>query len=175
MLGYTQEELESNFVEEIELAAEKLKLSRIELLEQMRVWYNGYRFHPDADSVYNPVSSNLFFEQQEFQNFWFATGTPSFLVNILKAEGVFDLHFPATSLSGFESFELDQIKPIALLFQTGYLTIQSKDEDGLVSLDYPNKEVRDSMLEVLIMYQRRAHRQPGGDRYPHLHPGVQTE
>lgn len=150
MLGYTQEELESNFVEEIELAAEKLKLSRAELLEQMRVWYNGYRFHSDADSVYNPVSSNLFFEQQEFQNFWFATGTPSFLVNILKAEGVFDLHFPATSLAGFESFELDQIKPIALLFQTGYLTIQSKDEDGLVSLDYPNKEVRDSMLEVLI-------------------------
>ena len=72
------------------------------------------------------------------------------MVNILKAEGVFDLHFPAASLSGFESFELDQIKPIALLFQTGYLTIQSKDEDGLVSLDYPNKEVRDSMLEVLI-------------------------
>jgi hypothetical protein len=150
MLGYTQEELESNFVEEIELAAEKLKLSRVELLDQMRVWYNGYRFHSDADSVYNPISSNLFFEQQEFQNFWFATGTPSFLVNILKAEGVFDLHFPATTLSGFESFELDQIKPIALLFQTGYLTIQSKDEDGLVSLDYPNKEVRDSMLEVLI-------------------------
>lgn len=150
MLGYTQEELESNFVEEIELAAEKLKRSKAELLEQMRVWYNGYRFHSDADSVYNPVSSNLFFEQKEFQNFWFATGTPSFLVNILKAEGVFDLHFPATSLSGFESFELDQIKPVALLFQTGYLTIQSKDEDGLVSLDYPNKEVRDSMLEVLI-------------------------
>ncbi|WP_373551544.1 AAA family ATPase [Haliscomenobacter sp.] len=150
MLGYTQEELESNFVEEIELAAEKLKLSRIELLEQMRVWYNGYRFEEDAVRVYNPVSTNLFFEQQKFLNFWFATGTPSFLVNILKAEGVFDLHFPATSLSGFESFELDQIKPVALLFQTGYLTIQSKDEDGLVSLDYPNKEVRDSMLEVLI-------------------------
>jgi Predicted AAA-ATPase/PD-(D/E)XK nuclease superfamily len=150
MLGYTQEELESNFVEEIELAAEKLKLSKAELLEQMRFWYNGYRFHSDAASVYNPVSSNLFFEQKEFQNFWFATGTPSFLVNILKTEGLFDLHFPATSLSGFESFELDQIKPFALLFQTGYLTIQSKDEDGLVSLDYPNKEVRDSMLEVLI-------------------------
>lgn len=150
MLGYTQEELESNFVEEIELAAEKLKLSRAELLDQMRLWYNGYRFEEDAIRVYNPVSSNLFFEQQKFQNFWFATGTPSFLVNILKAEGVFDLHFPATSLAGFESFELDQIKPIALLFQTGYLTIQSKDEDGLVSLDYPNKEVRDSMLEVLI-------------------------
>jgi hypothetical protein len=150
MLGYTQEELESNFVEEIELAAQKLNLPRAELLEQMRIWYNGYRFHPNSDRVYNPVSSNLFFEHQEFQNFWFATGTPSFLVNLLKSEGVFDLHFPATSLAGFESFELDQLKPIAILFQTGYLTIQGKDEDGLVNLDYPNKEVRDSMLEVLI-------------------------
>lgn len=149
MLGYTQEELESNFAAEIELAAQKLNLSRAELLQQMRVWYNGYRFHPNADSVYNPVSSNLFFEQKEFQNFWFATGTPSFLVHLLKSEGLFDLHFPATSLSGFESFELDQLKPIAILFQTGYLTMQGKDEDGLINLDYPNKEVRDSMLEVL--------------------------
>lgn len=90
-----------------------------------------------------------FLEQQKFRNLWFATGTLSFLVNILKVEGLFDLHFPATSLSEFESFDLDQIKPVAMLFQTGYLT-QSKDEDGLVSLDYPNKEVRDSMLEVLI-------------------------
>jgi hypothetical protein len=150
MLGYTQEELESNFGEEIEMTAQKLNLSRAELLDEMRVWYNGYRFHTNADRVYNPVSCNLFFGSQEFQNFWFATGTPSFLVSILKAEGVFDLHFPATSLSGFESFELDKLKPIAILFQTGYLTIHSKDEDGLVSLDYPNKEVRDSMLEVLI-------------------------
>jgi PAS domain-containing protein len=149
MLGYTQEELESNFGEEIEMTATKMNLTRAELLEEMRVWYNGYRFHPDSNRVYNPVSSNLFFVHQEFQNFWFATGTPSFLVSILKAEGVFDLHFPATSLSGFESFELDKLKPIAILFQTGYLTIHSKDEDGLVSLDYPNKEVRDSMLEVL--------------------------
>jgi hypothetical protein len=150
MLGYTQEELESNFGEEIEMTAQKLNLSRAELLDEMRVWYNGYRFEEDAPRVYNPVSTNLFFENQKFQNFWFSTGTPSFLVNILKAEGVFDLHFPATSLSGFETFELDQLKPIAILFQTGYLTIQGKDEDGLVSLDYPNKEVRDSMLEVLI-------------------------
>jgi len=150
MLGYTQEEIESNFAEEIDSTTKKLNLSKADLLEKLRLWYNGYRFHPSADKVYNPVSSNLFFEQKEFQNFWFATGTPTFLINILKAEGIFDLHFPATSLAGFESFELDQIKPIALLFQTGYLTIQGKDEDGLINLDYPNKEVRDSMLEVLI-------------------------
>ncbi|WP_353485361.1 AAA family ATPase [Haliscomenobacter sp.] len=150
MLGYTQRELEENFAEEIEMAAIHLQLSTGELLEQMRLWYNGYRFQANAGRVYNPVSCNLFFYEKEFKNFWFATGTPTFLVNLLKQEGIFDLHFPPINPSGFESFDLDRLKPIAILFQTGYLTIHEKDEDGLIQLDYPNKEVRDSMLEILI-------------------------
>jgi len=103
---------------------------------------------PETSS--NPVSCNLFFYEKEFKNFWFATGMPTFLVNLLKQEGIFDLHFPPINPSGFESFDLDRLKPIAILFQTGYLTIQEKDEDGLIQMDYPNKEVRDSMLEILI-------------------------
>ncbi|MEZ4988637.1 MAG: AAA family ATPase, partial [Saprospiraceae bacterium] len=150
MLGYTQQELEDNFAEELEQTATQLKLSKEQVLEQMRLWYNGYRFEADAQRVYNPVSCNLFLSQKRFYNFWFATGTPTFLVQILKQEGMFDLHFPAMNLNGFESFDLERLKPVSILFQTGYLTIQSKDEDGLVLLDYPNKEVRDSMLEVLI-------------------------
>ncbi len=150
MLGYTQEELESNFVEEIAATAESLNISRTELLKEMKLWYNGYRFEADAKKVYNPVSCNLFFYEQRFKNFWFATGTPTFLVNLLKQDGIFDLHFPSINPTGFESFELDRLKPVAILFQTGYLTIQEKEEDGLVQLDYPNKEVRDSMLEILI-------------------------
>ena len=150
MLGYTQEELESNFAEEIETAASKLNIPQPEILEKLREWYNGYRFHASANKVYNPVSVNLFFNEKEFNNFWFTTGTPSFLVNLLKKEGIYDLHFPAINPGGFESFELDHLKLIAILFQTGYLTIQHKDEDGLLQLDYPNKEVRDSMLEILI-------------------------
>jgi hypothetical protein len=150
MLGYTQQELEENFVEEIQAAATHLKLSTSELLAQMRLWYNGYCFQANAGRVYNPVSCNLFFYEKEFKNFWFATGTPTFLVHLLKQEGIFDLHFPPINPSGFESFDLDRLKPIAILFQTGYLTIQEKDEDGLIQLDYPNKEVRDSMLEILI-------------------------
>jgi len=150
MFGYTQRELEENFVDEIEMAATRLNLSTGELLEQLRQWYNGYCFQANAEKVYNPVSCNLFFYEKEFKNFWFATGTPTFLVNLLKQEGIFDLHFPPINPSGFESFDLDRLKPIAILFQTGYLTIQAKDEDGLIQLDYPNKEVRDSMLEILI-------------------------
>jgi PAS domain-containing protein len=150
MLGYTQQELEANFSEEIEMAKDVLKLFREELLEKLRLWYNGYRFHQQAEKVYNPVSINKFFDRNEFSNFWFATGTPTFLVNLLKKEGIFDLNLPAINPGGFESFELDRLKPEAILFQTGYLTIQQVNEDGLVQLAYPNKEVRDAMLEVLI-------------------------
>ena len=150
MLGYTQEELVNDFGKKIGEAAETLKISRDELLEGMRVWYNGYRFHHRAERVYNPLSVNMFFYRKEFANFWFATGTPTFLINLLRKEGIYELNFPPLNPGGFETFELDRLKVEAILFQTGYLTIQSLDEDGLLVLDYPNKEVRDSMLESLI-------------------------
>ncbi len=150
MLGYTQAELESNFSEEIGATAGAMQLSREALLEQMRTWYNGYRFHYLSEKVYNPVSVNLFFDRKEFENFWFATGTPTFLINLLKKEGIYELRFPPINPGGFETFELDRLKIEAILFQTGYLTIQHRDADGLIQLDYPNKEVRDAMLEHLI-------------------------
>jgi len=150
MLGYTQEELEDNFSKEIVATADHMKISPAELLEKMRLWYNGYRFEENAPTVYNPVSINTFFSFQKFQNFWFATGTPSFLINLLKKEGLYDLNFNHLNPTGFDSFELNNLKLAAILYQTGYLTIKDKDEEGLLTLDYPNKEVRDAMLEHLI-------------------------
>jgi len=150
MFGYTQAELETNFAEELDETAAYLHLSKPELLEKIRYWYNGYRFVAHAETVYNPVSVNLFFFEKAFKNYWFATGTPSFLIELLKQEGVYDLTYENINPNGFDSFELNNLKPVAVLFQTGYLTIQSADEEGLLNLDYPNKEVRDSMLENLI-------------------------
>ncbi|MCS7035032.1 MAG: AAA family ATPase, partial [Saprospiraceae bacterium] len=140
MLGYTQAELENNFALEIEQTAQNLKITREQLLEQIRHWYNGYRFHANAEAVYNPVSVNLFFDTQEFNNYWFATGTPTFLVNLLKQQGVYDVGAHHVDPSGFDSFELDNLKLSAILYQTGYLTITGAEE-GLLTLDYPNKEV----------------------------------
>jgi len=150
MLGYTQEELEDNFRDYIAATAAQMGIGREEFLEQVRIRYNGYRFEENAPTVYNPVSLNLFFNMGKFQNFWFETGTPTFLINILKKEGLYDLDFTNVNTSGFEAFELDNIKPAALLFQTGYLTISGPGEDNLINLDYPNKEVRDAMIEHLI-------------------------
>jgi hypothetical protein len=150
MLGYTQQELEANFPEEIAAAAAKLKLDRQTLLDQMREWYNGYRFHQAEETVYNPVSVNTFFDRKEFENFWFATGTPTFLIQLLKQDGVFDLHAMGQSTLDFDSFDLEDIRLFGLLYQTGYLTIQSRDEFGQYTLDYPNREVKNSMLAYLF-------------------------
>jgi hypothetical protein len=150
MLGYTQQELESAFPLEIESAAVKLHTDRQGLLDQLRAWYNGYRFHPSAETVYNPVSVNTFFSRKEFDNYWFSTGTPTFLINLLKQQGVFDLHAIGQSTLDFDSFDLEDIRLFGLLYQTGYLTIQSRDDYGLYTLDYPNREVKNAMQAYLF-------------------------
>ncbi|HRK81227.1 MAG TPA: AAA family ATPase [Saprospiraceae bacterium] len=150
MLGYTQQELEENFAEEITAAAELMRLSREELLSKMKYWYNGYRFHLNAESVYNPISVNLFFNTGEFQNFWFATSTPTFLINLLKQHGLYDFKLTEQSQLEFDSFDLEDLRPYGLLYQTGYLTIIDRDEAGIYQLGYPNYEVENSMLAYLL-------------------------
>jgi hypothetical protein len=150
MLGYTQQELETNFSGEIDIAKDVLKLSREDLLEQLRIWYNGYRFHQKAEKVYNPVSINSFFDRNEFYNFWFATGTPTFLVNLLKKEGPSKINLTPFNQNGFGCLYLHRISLETVLFQTGFLTIGEKNEDDLVQLIFPNKEVKDTFQEMHI-------------------------
>lgn len=150
MLGYTQEELEGNFADELASTAQFLGIGVEELLEKIEYWYNGYRFGPNANRVYNPVSTNLFFDFKEFRNFWFETGTPTFLINLLKKEGLYDFNIEPTGTWAFDSFELEDLKPLGILYQTGYLTIKEFDEDGLYHLDYPNFEVKNSMIVYLL-------------------------
>jgi len=150
MLGYTQEELETNFIGEIDTASTLLAMPRPILLDKLKEWYNGYRFEENAEKVYNPVSVNHFFSRNKFQNFWFSTGTPSFLIHLLKKEGIYDLHLPAIHLNALETFELENLNIESILYQTGYLTIQHVTNDGFFQLAYPNKEVKDAMLEVLM-------------------------
>lgn len=96
MLGYTQEELESNFEEEIVVTSALLSLSRTELIDKMRLWYNGYRFEENAETVYNPVSvyfSSLSKSLKIFRYLWYAY----LLINILKKECLYDFSFTASN------------------------------------------------------------------------------
>ncbi|MEM6318238.1 MAG: AAA family ATPase [Bacteroidota bacterium] len=149
LVGITQEELEVNFRPSIEQTMDYLDLTRNELLSKVKEWYNGYSW--DAKTfVYNPFSVLNFFNKREFLNFWFATGTPTFLINLLKERNLYELTATEVGQAAFSSFDIEHIESYALLFQTGYLTIKRKEPFGLYVLDYPNREVKDSMLQYLV-------------------------
>ena len=156
MLGYTQEEFETNFADRIEAASQRLGMPREELIPEIKAWYDGYRFHEGRESVYNPVSLAKFFESgAEFNNYWFSTGTPSFLIELVR-KTKFDfgniLSKPVSAMA-FNAFEIDKLDPLTLLLQTGYLTIKSmvrKFNMPWYWLDFPNREVSFSFNTSLM-------------------------
>jgi hypothetical protein len=148
--GITQDELEAYFGQEMDAIAEAQAHLPATLRAAIKTWYNGYSWDGLA-FVYNPFSLLSYFADRQFQNFWFTTGTPTFLINLLKERVLYDLTEIQTGPSSFESYDLERLDTVPLLFQTGYLTIKQYDADfGLYTLSYPNKEVRDSMLQYLL-------------------------
>jgi hypothetical protein len=155
LLGYTQQELTDHFSLEIDSLAQKEGLSRQALLDKIKHWYNGYRFSEKEISVYNPFSTLLLFTEQKFSDYWFETGTPTFLVKLIQEQQfeVTDLEKLRIGKADFSTYEIDQLSVVPLLYQTGYLTIKSYDrEDGYYELGYPNREVEVAFLTSLLTY-----------------------
>ena len=156
MLGCTQEELEENFGDR--LASLTDGSDPDEFMQEIKRWYNGYRFHSNAATVYNPVSLTKFFQSGgEFNNYWFSTGTPTFLLDLIKKhrfnfEDV--LNSPVSNFA-FDAYEIDRLNPLTLLLQTGYLTIDSAVKrfgDTAYKLRFPNLEVKGSFETYLAGY-----------------------
>jgi hypothetical protein len=163
--GYTQEELESNFSEYIDRAAERLKMTREDLLEQIRYWYNGYTWDGET-AIYNPFSTMNFFQSQEFDNYWFSTATPTFLIDIIQRRNWANnvLEPIVVDSSVFKGYDPENISEVPLLFQTGYLTIKQKELINLryqYTLGVPNTEVSESLLTHLLKVYGKYH----DDRY----------
>jgi Predicted AAA-ATPase/PD-(D/E)XK nuclease superfamily len=149
LLGYTQTETELYFEEYLRAAEQKMAISREELLAQIKKWYNGYSWDL-AHQVYNPVSFMKFCSRREFANYWFATGTPEFLVKQLKQRQFYAVEDVEMSELAFEGYTPDDMDPIMLLFQTGYLTLREKKPHNIFRLDYPNHEVRAAFMQHLL-------------------------
>ncbi len=151
LVGYTQAELEHYFTDYLEVTSEKMKLSKEALLAKIKYWYNGYSWN-GQETVYNPFSTLLFFENQDFQNFWFATGTPTLLIKLMRKESIIDfkdIYLNSTDLQNYQVSDLG-VSLYSLLFQTGYLTITESLGEGNYLLNYPNKEVEDSLSLILL-------------------------
>ena len=149
LTGYTQNELETSFTPYMAEAEELLALNRTELLTQLRHWYNGYSWDGRV-YVYNPFSVLNFFQKADFRNFWFETGTPTFLLKLLREQWLYKLDELTVSERTFASYDIEHLQAIPILFQTGYLTIKSKGAFGIYTLDYPNAEVKEALLEYII-------------------------
>jgi len=139
IFGYTDKELQHHLSEYL---ADKD-------LEVLKKWYNGYSW-TGPDTVYNPNDILLFLDRNVFRNYWFETGTPSFLIKLFKKHQYLlpDLDNIEVSEQILSSFDMDAHNPITLLFQTGYLTIEKTFiQDGrlIFRLKIPNKEVQLSL------------------------------
>ncbi len=150
--GISETELKSYFGESTAALAQANDLSVDECYGKLAKMYDGYHFHPKTAGVYNPFSLINVFNAMEFKMYWFATGTPSFLVRYLK-EGNYNLDnisrdmVPEETLAGTNYAEP---APIALMYQSGYLTIKGYDpEFRTYTLDYPNEEVKSGFLNSL--------------------------
>ena len=150
--GITQEELESNFVPEIEMYAQKYG-GRENYLNKLREYYNGYFFTKEAVSVYNIYGIlNHFDKSAEFEAFWSRSGWPSFAVKYLEMKNVnvSEIEEAKMRAKDFGDYRDDTITLFPLLYQAGYLTISGYDETtGFYKLNYPNIEVRQSLAEYL--------------------------
>ena len=153
--GISQQELHDVFDEEIGKLAIANEQSKEEAYDTLRQRYDGYHFCPNASGMYNPFSVLLALQKREYGSFWFSTGTPTYLVQLMKEA---DLN--PSALSGYEASasELDSIQicvdnPIAVLYQSGYLTIKGYDSRFKVyTLDYPNDEVKEGFVNFLVPY-----------------------
>ena len=148
-MGYTQQELEHYFEEGVEEFVGELANDKESLLELIKEWYNGYSWD-GKHFVYNPFSILSFFDAGQFHNFWFSTGTPTFLIQQLTSCNFYEVGTAEVGQVAFDSFDIEHIEIYSLLFQTGYLTMKSVEPFGLYVLDYPNREVKDSMLQYLV-------------------------
>ncbi|MDM8528804.1 AAA family ATPase [Anaerolineales bacterium HSG24] len=152
MLGYTQAELKYYFQDNINLLAIELDMTVEQVMSKLEQYYNGYRFSEKDVKVYNPFSILCALQEKAFKNYWFETGTPTFLINLLKETGynLPQMEQLEISQSSFSTFEIDNLIPEAVLFQTGYLTIETVIDDSFYTLSYPNQEVRIGFNESLF-------------------------
>ena len=153
--GISEQELHDVFDESVVELAKTNGQTKGEAYEMLKQRYDGYHFAPDTLGMYNPFSVLLTLKNQQYGSYWFSTGTPTYLVELMKEA---DLN--PSELSGYEASasELDSVQimvdnPIAVLYQSGYLTIKGYDARfKTYLLDYPNDEVKEGFVNFLVPY-----------------------
>ncbi len=151
--GITKEELLTQMAEDIDALAEKLNLTREQTVEKLKEHYDGYHFAWPSPDVFNPYSLLNCFAGKKLDAYWFSSGTPTYLINMLRKFNVLPARIaPIEVLASAFDAPTESMRTITpLLYQSGYVTIKDYDEDTTVyTLDIPNKEIRVGLYESLL-------------------------
>lgn len=151
--GITESEIRDNFESDVALLAQSVGMTYEGVFDELRTRYDGYRFCEDGKGLYNPFSLLNALKNLKLKNYWFETGTPTYLVDLLRKS-----HY---SLQGIESVEAREdvlnsvdtatANPISMIYQSGYLTIKDYDSRfGFYTLGFPNKEVKEGFMYFLL-------------------------
>lgn len=153
--GISEKELLRDFHEDIHELAKANGISDEETFAKLQENYNGYHFCENSIGVYNPFSLLNTFDAKEFRSYWFETGTPTYLVELLKMHhyNLNEMATEQTSADVLNSIDSTSTNPIPVIYQSGYLTIKSYDERfGIYSLGFPNREVEEGFIKFLMPF-----------------------
>ena len=155
--GISDKELQENLEEEMHEFAEAQGMTYEQFRDKLREYYDGYHFTQNSIGIYNPFSLLNAFDRKEFGSYWFKTGTPTYLIELLKR-----YHYDLEHMAHAETYAdvLNSIygdeEPLPVIFQSGYLTIKGYNEEfGLYRLGFPNREVEEGFVKFLIPYYTR--------------------
>ena len=153
--GISEEELHRDFDGDIHTLASVLGITYEETCTELKMSFDGYHFVENSPGIYNPFSLLNTFKYRQFDNYWFETGTPTYLVKLLQKSN-YDLYRMAhteTDADVLNSIDAISRNPIPVIYQSGYLTIKGYDKTfGLYRLGFPNKEVEEGFIKYLLPY-----------------------
>ena len=153
--GLTEEEIHHYFDESVRELAKRINMSYEDTFARLERDYDGYHFVANGEGVYNPFSLLNTLSREKFGRYWFETGTPSYLVTVMKQDNypLPDLTQEQVTGDFLNSIDSMSKNPIPLIYQSGYLTIKSYDERfGFYTLGFPNKEVEEGFTDYLLPF-----------------------
>lgn len=153
--GFTEDELQKTYKKGIEELAEETEMTYNNALSALRQQYDGYHFAAKSPGIYNPFSIINALDDKELKNYWFASGTPTFLIGLLQKKGMdmLQLNDMWASEARFDVPTENITDPVPVLYQSGYLTIKEYDKERKqYRLGFPNEEVRQGFSTSLFRY-----------------------
>ncbi|WP_291530073.1 ATP-binding protein [Bacteroides sp. UBA939] len=159
LCGITEQEIHDNMEEDLHVLADNRNMTYEKVCSELKARYNGYHFVGNSIGMYNPFSLLHTFDKNEFGSYWFVTGTPTYLVELLKKHNynLANITLDETPGSVLEGIDTADTDPIPVIYQSGYLTIKSYDERfDSYRLGFPNREVEEGFTKFLLPFYANA-------------------